>query len=1513
MPGASAGFLRSPQRSPRLPIHRVRGEMISTVRRPAMILQAMLQRLYASLARGPGLNARPHQSRQRIDLTELAALGAPLPDHLLRNLLAQPSRALEFSARVPTFREPEYPEPEWSDEQKAAARADQRQTGILGKLRDIAADATDYYNDHGENALFIGFPLVSIPASSGRGGRNGFQTKNLLAPVLLAPVNLRVRQGSRAGMTIEAAGEGGDLVVPNPALLAWIEQQTGENTDAVLDADDAKDPWREVRDTLELVIRATGLVGAAEFGPDTPLQSVPRTDALPDSAALIPSAVLGLFPITNPGLLRDTKWMIENESGLANPALAFLAPRALSETDHALPAAREWDHTRSPGAETIAAAPVSPTGRPDAEGESGRYLVTHADPCQAEAVRLVRHSAALVIHGPPGTGKSQTIANVVGDHLARGQRVLFVCDKRTALDVVKYRLDGMGLGELCGVIHDPAHDRRALYLALRDRLENLPEQAVISDPAAALQHVNQRLTQLHAELREAFARLQSRDEEAASFHDLTGRWLALRADIDNELPAIEGLDASLVDAHRADIGEVLRRAPLARWKESPFRNRLGIRIDAWLSLAPAAAESSLRRILETARALDETRVLGAAASDSGPALPPALLAPAVQAFATQSSSRRRLADLLDAVLRRAHARLATLGVSSATLSPHHARLHALAAETPLPRAPLDRELLLAVGPVTPALGEIKRRLAALDAWAAKTGSLQRLIAFAEKKAAREALAPLGLRLEPADLERARGFYHALRARWLWSDFRAQVLGETLSDLIADAELHSLHDGLLELFAIHDHLSAPELAGFEKPVDSLLPLLSTHGASWIAVLRRSADRADTLEAWHRAALDSALFTDEAIHADLTAWLGGAAAVPAAERQLAHADTLDEAVRLADRLALLPAPIRRALEAVIDLGLDLPAAETALLAAALASTIRERIRSSPALARIDTQRVEAAFAELAERTAEKQQLVRAHVLHRWRKLWRERLLAGTGTRLNSAGASLRQRLFVRGERALKLRQMIAAGADHPVGDPLFDLCPVWMASPATVAQIFPRTPIFDVIVFDEASQCRLEEALPVMLRGRRVVIAGDPKQLPPTRFFEQSLAESDDTGAETADEVFAQQQSEAEDLLAAALNLEVQEAFLDVHYRSRNEALIGFSNEAFYTSRLQPIPGHPRNKALRAPIRLKRVDGAYENRGNLAEARAAADLVAELLDNPSPPSIGIACFNLNQRDLILDALDERAAVDRVFAERLDFARKRRGRDSFEGLFVKNLENVQGDERDHMIICTTFGIAKDGKFRRNFGALSQVGGERRLNVLVTRARDAIHVLTSIPRAEYLGSAGQEEPRNGRHLLYAYLLYAERLEALYQSWQNELETARRDAAPACSVLASGTPSLVAEAIGQALHRTHGVGSTVHWGNDGFCIDLALTHPEMPEDVTIGVLTDFNRYRKTPDPVAWELFRAIVLRSQGWELHRVWTPGLFRDASGQLERIVHGHRTHLKRQRESGPPVDPTTDTPAH
>src|SRR5262249_42939981 len=153
-----------------------------------------------------------------------------------------------------------------------------------------------------------------------------------------------------------------------------------------------------------------------------------------------------------------------------------------------------------------------------------------------------------------------------------------------------------------------------------------------------------------------------------------------------------------------------------------------------------------------------------------------------------------------------------------------------------------------------------------------------------------------------------------------------------------------------------------------------------------------------------------------------------------------------------------------------------------------------------------------------------------------------------RLNSEGADVRRRLTIQGNRAMRLRKVVEVGQNIVGGDPLFDLRPVWMASPETVAQIFARQPMFDLIVFDEASQCRLEQALPVLTRGQRVVIAGDTKQLPPTRFFESAMVTSENDDAETEQEWFELQQGEVEDLLSGALNLQIEQCYLDVHYRS-----------------------------------------------------------------------------------------------------------------------------------------------------------------------------------------------------------------------------------------------------------------------------------------------------------------------------------------------------------------------------
>ena len=205
------------------------------------------------------------------------------------------------------------------------------------------------------------------------------------------------------------------------------------------------------------------------------------------------------------------------------------------------------------------------------------------------------------------------------------------------------------------------------------------------------------------------------------------------------------------------------------------------------------------------------------------------------------------------------------------------------------------------------------------------------------------------------------------------------------------------------------------------------------------------------------------------------------------------------------------------------------------------------------------------------------------------------------------------------------------------------------------------------------------------------------------------------------------------------------------------------------------------------------------------------------------------------------------------------------------------------------TTYGPDEKGRFYKRFGPLGRAGGGRRLNVLVTRARDEVHIVTSIPPGEYRSlppiPAGQNP--GGPWLLFSYLAEAERLGELYEENYRILSQAQEQNKPMLEVNRTKYPSLFSEDFGRDLVDRHATGSTVHWGNDGFCIDVALHHPQRPEDVTIGALCDMNRFEQAADPVEWEVFRTMILESQNWKLHRLWTPQYFRDQSGCTKAIL--------------------------
>ena len=228
------------------------------------------------------------------------------------------------------------------------------------------------------------------------------------------------------------------------------------------------DPYREINKLITYINEALGLPAQPPFEPGTILVGAPRADDDDASdAKVLPAVVLGLFPYSNQSLIDDMEAFVAGEP-LRGPAQAFVVAR---------PAPDETSPQEQPSGQST---PVRTRRFTD------DYLVAAADPCQARTVRLARQAQILVVHGPPGTGKSQTIVNMIGDHLARGQRVLLVCDKRIALDVVYYRLDRLGLGKLCAVVHDAHSDQRDLYRGVREQLEALADTSVDDGAAGKL-------------------------------------------------------------------------------------------------------------------------------------------------------------------------------------------------------------------------------------------------------------------------------------------------------------------------------------------------------------------------------------------------------------------------------------------------------------------------------------------------------------------------------------------------------------------------------------------------------------------------------------------------------------------------------------------------------------------------------------------------------------------------------------------------------------------------------------------------------------------------------------------------------------------------------------------------------------------------------------------------------------------------------------------------------------------
>lgn len=457
-----------------------------------------------------------------------------------------------------------------------------------------------------------------------------------------------------------------------------------------------------------------------------------------------------------------------------------------------------------------------------------------------------------------------------------------------------------------------------------------------------------------------------------------------------------------------------------------------------------------------------------------------------------------------------------------------------------------------------------------------------------------------------------------------------------------------------------------------------------------------------------------------------------------------------------------------------------------------------------------------------------------------------------------------------RRISIREMIEKFGS--VG--LFDLFPCWMCSPETVSNIFPLTKdLFDIIIFDEASQCKLEKAIPVTIRGKKLIVAGDEKQLPPTTFFMTALDLDEEEFEEMSED--EKQLLEDDSLLVRAKTV-LPGKRLMYHYRSKHHELIDFSNYAFYDSLLKVLPRNSTEEL--APITFIKTNGMWEDQCNEGEAREVVKLLKNLLkENKDGKTFGIITFNIKQKDKIEDIIEEEARNDPEFAKMIDKEFNRYNVDEYIGLFVKNIENVQGDERDIVIFSVGYGYDKEGKFRYRFGPLNGIYGRNRLNVAISRAKDKIYVFSSFDPNEIKHEGKYDGPR----LLAKYLSYCEAV----SNKNYELAVAILESLKNRSLM-NGEEEQDAFEREVALELEK-LGYTVktHVGCQGYKIDIGVLHPNK-KTYLAGIECDSARYHASKSAKERDIYKQYVLENNGWNIIRVWSRDWWKDKNEEIERI---------------------------
>lgn len=1049
------------------------------------------------------------------------------------------------------------------------------------------------------------------------------------------------------------------------------------------------------------------------------------------------------------------------------------------------------------------------------------HHVVDANSSQVLALLEVNEGRNLVVQGPPGTGKSQTITNIIAEALGANKTVLFVSEKMAALDVVKRRLDAVGLGDACLELHSNKTAKKAVLEELSKTADlGKPLLGDIDTDSNELARLRERLNAYSEALRSPIG------DSGVNPYRALGELVRLRQDRDGSIPP---------DLHLQTIES---------WTAADYRRKLGVveelqgRIAA-MGVPNEHAYWGSRRTTVFPTDLDRLRQGLYSAKESLTALESAVasLAEAIgDPLPLDSSQTGILCNSVQLVIDAPDLK----AVSFRSLEWDNTDVDSLInAGIEMNRLHNEYDHVL-----TPAAWG-QEVLTTRDALVAKGQSMWRLLSK-EYRNAKTRLSELCFNAPPSGIDTQIQLVNAiLAAQGQLTVFEnhehlgERMFGEKWQAVNSDWDvLAPLPEWVRRIHGdVQDRTALPGVVdflesglprtGLEAGLAEVVEATSIH-ASLVEEVQALLDLDVEKRFPSKSALTEHLFETQS--GALDRWLEGIDGI----HQIVSLNNMAEVCR------------EEGLDEVVTVAESWPPASHQLkdlfthgwFEGLLGKAFAER----SALSNFDGtshHQVLNRFQTLDSQVLEHNRTRLA--LKHWEGL------PGSGT---EGQMGVLRREFAKGRRHLPIRQLMTSA-----GNAVQAIKPVMMMSPLSIANYLPPGGLrFDLVIFDEASQVKPVDAFGAILRGNQTVVVGDDKQLPPTIFFDAAAQDRDeDEDSATAD---------IDSVLGLFTSKGAVNKMLRWHYRSRHESLITVSNREFYENNLLIFPS-PDAGRDEVGLGFHHSPDTVYDRGrsstNVKEAQAVAQAAMDHARNHPDMTLGVAAFSVKQMLVILDQLE---ALRRENPTHEDFFNSH----TSEPFFVKNLETVQGDERDVIFISIGYGRQLDGRIDMDFGPLNKDGGQRRLNVLITRAKQRCEVFTNLTADDIdLGRTRSW----GVRALKAYLEYAQ-----HGTLGGAEESGRDSGSPFQDAVASRLSSL-------------GFDIRQEIGSAGYFIDLAVVDQDRPGRYLLGVECDGATYHSSRYARDRDRLRQQVLVGLNWKIHRVWSTDWFRNPERELGRVV--------------------------